>query len=406
VVLVSYPERGIQRSIVLSNCDKHHPILQICLTSKPFSWSISIFWIASFYTPLLLFMVTSARRVADEQDQSFLLEPGGTMRADRLLSLMMLLQTRGQMTAEELSVELEVSKRTIYRDIEALSIAGVPVYASGGPGGGYALLDSYRTSLTGLNENEIRALFMLTIPGPISDLGVSQQLKAAILKLTSSFANEHYEHTDFLRQRLHLDAASWFQTEEPVPHLKIIQEAAWQDRQLVLAYRRRNSLVSEQIVSPYGLVAKASIWYLVAATDKGMRVYRVSRINSAQMTQTHFARTQDFELAKFWTDWVVEYQASLPKYPVILRVAPDLIPILPSILGDDVRVLIEQAQPDSEGWRVVKHTFERIEEAQTYVLGMGTSVDVIAPEELRANVLKLATAVIAHYSQRNVTRQQ
>jgi len=118
----------------LSNCDKHHPILRICLTSKPFSWSISIFWIASFYTPLLLFMVTSARRVADEQDQSFLLEPGGTMRADRLLSLMMLLQTRGQMTAEELSVELEVSKRTIYRDIEALSIADVPVYASGGPG--------------------------------------------------------------------------------------------------------------------------------------------------------------------------------------------------------------------------------------------------------------------------------
>ena len=326
------------------------------------------------------------------------------MRADRLLSLMMLLQTRGQMTAEELAAELEVSKRTIYRDIDALSIAGVPVYASGGPGGGYAVLDSYRTSLTGLNENEIRALFMLTIPGPISDLGVSQQLKAAILKLTSSFADEHHEHTDYLRQRLHLDAASWFQTEEPVPHLKIVQDAAWQDRQLVLSYRRRNGMVSEQIISPYGLVAKASIWYLVAATDKGMRVYRVSRIESAQMTQTHFARTQDFELAKFWTDWVIGYKASLPKYPVILRIAPDLIPVLPSMLGDDVRSLIEQAQSDLEGWRVVEYTFERIEEAQTYVLGMGASVDVIAPEELRVNVLKLATDVVAHYSRRNVTR--
>ncbi len=123
------------------------------------------------------------------------------------------------------------------------------------------------------------------------------------------------------------------------------------------------------------------------------------------MTQAHFVRTQDFELAKFWTDWVIEYQASLPKYPVILRVAPDLIPILPSILGDDIQVHIEQAQPDSEGWRVVKHTFERIEEAQTYVLGMGASVDIIAPEELRTNVLKLATDVVAHYSQRP-TRQQ
>jgi len=136
-----------------------------------------------------------------------------------------------------------------------------------------------------------------------------------------------------------------------------------------------------------------------------MRVYRVSRIKSAQMTQTLFTRTQDFELAKFWTDWVSEYQASLPKYPVTLRVAPDLIPILPSILGDDIQMLIEQAQPDSEGWRVLKHTFERIEEAQTYVLGMGASLDIIAPEELRTNVLNLATDVVAHYSQHNVTRQ-
>ncbi len=320
------------------------------------------------------------------------------MRADRLLSLMMLLQTRRQMTAKELADELEVSKRTIYRDIDALSVAGVPVYANGGPGGGYALLDSYRTTLTGLNKDEIRALFMLTIPGPISDLGVNQQLTAALLKLTSSFADDHYEHADYLRQRLHLDAASWFQTDEPVPHLKTVQEAAWQDRQLVLSYRRRNGTVSERTILPYGLVAKASIWYLVAATDKGMRVYRVSRIESVQMTQTHFARPQDFDLAKFWTDWVIGYKTSLPKYPVTLRIGPDLIPVLPYILGDDVRSLVEQVQPDSEGWRVVDYTFERIEEAQTYVLGMGASVDVIAPEELRASVLKLATDVVAHYS--------
>jgi predicted DNA-binding transcriptional regulator YafY len=320
------------------------------------------------------------------------------MRADRLLSLMMLLQTRRQMTAEELADELEVSKRTIYRDIDALSIAGVPVYANGGPGGGYALLDSYRTTLTGLNEDEIRALFMLTIPSPIADLGVSQQLKTAILKLTSSFTGNHYKHADYLRQRLHLDAASWFQTDEPVPHLKTVQAAAWQDRQLVLSYRRRNDTVSERTISPYGLVAKASIWYLVAATDKGMRVYRVSRIESVQMIQTHFARPQDFDLAKFWTDWMIGYKVSLPKYPVTLRIGPDLIPVLPYILGDDVRSLVEQTQPNSEGWRVVDYTFERIEEAQTYVLGMGASVDVIAPEELRASVLKLATDVVAHYS--------
>ncbi len=320
------------------------------------------------------------------------------MRADRLLSLMMLLQTRRQMTAEELANELEVSQRTIYRDIDALSIAGVPVYANGGPGGGYALLDSYRTTLTGLNENEIQALFMLTIPSPISDLGVSQPLKGAILKLTSTLAGNHHEHVDYLRQRLHLDAASWFQTDEPVPHLKIVKQAVWQDCQLVLSYRRRNGTVSERTISPYGLVAKASIWYLVAAAGQGMRVYRVSRIEAVQMSQMHFARPQDFDLAKFWADWVTGYKASLPRYPVTLRIGPDLVSVLPYILGEGVRSLIEQAQPDSEGWRVVDHTFERIEEAQTYVLGMGASVDVIAPEELRISVLKLATDVVAHYS--------
>ncbi len=320
------------------------------------------------------------------------------MRADRLLSLMMLLQTRKQMTAEELADELEVSKRTIYRDIDALGIAGVPVYANGGPGGGYALLDSYRTTLTGLNDHEIRALFMLTIPGPLADLGVNQQLKAAILKLTSSFAADHHEHADYLRQRLHLDPAGWFQADEPVPHLKTVQEAAWQDRQLVLSYRRRNGTVSSRTISPFGLVAKASIWYLVAATDRGMRVYRVSRIESVQMTQAHFIRPQGFDLAEFWTDWVIGYKASLPKYPVTLRIGPDLIPVLHNILGYDVRPLLEQARPDSEGWRVVDHTFEKFEEAQTYVLGMGASVDVIAPEELRASVLKIAADVVAHYS--------
>jgi len=320
------------------------------------------------------------------------------MRADRLLSLLLLLQNRGQMTAEELANELEVSKRTIYRDIDALSVAGVPVYANGGPGGGYALLDNYRTTLTGLNENEIRALFMLTIPGPLSDLGVSQQLKAAMLKLTSSLAEDHHKHANYLLQRLHLDAASWFQTDEPVPHLKIVQEAVWQDRQLVFAYRRRNGAVSEHTISPYGLVAKASIWYLVAATEQGMRVYRVSRIEAVQMIQTHFVRPPDFDLADFWGGWVTSYKTSLPKYPVTLRIAPDLVPVLPYILGNDVRTLVEQAEPDSEGWRIVDYTFERIEEAQTYVLGMGASVDVIAPEELRIRVLNLATAVVAHYS--------
>lgn len=319
------------------------------------------------------------------------------MRADRLLSLMMLLQTRGQITADALAKELDVSPRTIYRDIDALSMAGVPVYANGGPGGGYALLDSYRTTLTGLNEEEIRALFMLTIPTPLAQLGMNQQLKGAILKLTSSFNHEHQEKADALRQRIYLDSAGWFQSNESVPYLKMIQEAVWQDRQLIIFYRRRNGVVTERHISPYALVAKASVWYVVAETDNGMRVYRVARIDAVQLTETHFTRPVEFDLPQFWSEWVAEYESSVPQYPVTLQVSPQLTTKLPYILGKGIRPLLENTPPNENGWRTIAYTFERIEEAQAFVLSMGAGAKVIAPKELRDAVLVLAKEVVAGY---------
>lgn len=287
------------------------------------------------------------------------------MRADRLLSLMLLLQKRKQMTAEALANELEVSKRTIYRDINALSFTGVPVYAIGGPGGGYALLDSYQTT---------------------------------ILKLTSTLPERHQAQADYIRQRLHLDAARWFQPDEPTHHLKVAQDAAWQDLQLHLSYRRRDGTVRRRTVSPYGLIAKAGIWYLVAATDNGVQVYRVSRIESVELTQTQFVRPQDFDLINFWRKWVADYEANLQKYPVTLNIGPDLVPTLSFILGEGVRPLIEKDKPDADGWRILDYTFERVEEARMFVLGMGASAEVIAPEELRLSVLNFATEIIAHYT--------
>ncbi|KAA3661969.1 MAG: YafY family transcriptional regulator [Chloroflexi bacterium] len=321
------------------------------------------------------------------------------MRADRLLTLMMVLQTRGQTTAAALAKELEVSKRTIYRDIDALSAAGVPVYADGGPGGGYALLDSYRTTLTGLHEDEIRALFMLTIPGPLSDLGLSQQLKGAFLKLTSSLPSHYQEQAQLIRKRIHLDAAGWFQREERLPFLPVVQEAVWQDLQLSMSYRRSGGGLSQRVVSPYGLVAKAGIWYLVAATERGMRVYRVSRVETAVLTQTHFTRPATFDLADFWANWIADYEVGLPKYPVTLSIGPDLIPNLPHILGAGVRSLLAETQPDANGWKTIDYTFERVEEAQTFIMGMGTVVKIIAPDSLRVSIAKLASEIAAHYSE-------
>ena len=320
------------------------------------------------------------------------------MRADRLLTLMMLLQRRGRTTAEELARELEVSTRTIYRDIDALSAAGVPVYAEGGPGGGYALLDSYRTTLTGLHEDEMRALFMLTIPSPIADLGVSQQLKAAILKLTTSLSDRHQEQADRIHQRLYLDAKGWFQPEEPVPYLQTIQEAVWSDRQLDLAYQRSMGSAHRRTVSPYGLVAKAGVWYLVCETEQGMRVYRISRVVRAAMTPTHFVRAEGFDLVDFWTEWSAAYVANLPQYPVTLRVAPEILPTLFSILGETVKEQLDNAEADTAGWRLLHHTFERMEEARAYVLGLGAAVEVIAPEELRSSVIDFATKIVTYYA--------
>ena len=161
------------------------------------------------------------------------------MRADRLLSLLMLLQARGRMTAQELAQELEVSERTIYRDINALSASGVPVYAESGPGGGCALLDSYRTNLTGLTADEARALFMLSIPAPLDQLGVTQELKAALLKLSAALPEARRSDEERIRQRVYLDSLNWFQDADAVPHLPAIYRAVWDDRKLAITLRVR-----------------------------------------------------------------------------------------------------------------------------------------------------------------------
>ena len=200
------------------------------------------------------------------------------MRADRLLSILMILQARGRVTAQQLAEELEVSVRTVYRDMDALSAAGVPVYAERGPGGGCSLLDSYRTTLTGLTRDEVRALFMLSIPAPLAELGVGQELKAALLKLSAALpASRRYDEAH-VRQRIHLDSVGWSETVEPVPHLRTVQQAVWEDRKLQLTYRLPFEAQAEWLVEPYGLVAKAGTWYLVCTRNGSVRTLPVSSV--------------------------------------------------------------------------------------------------------------------------------
>ena len=322
------------------------------------------------------------------------------MRADRLLSLLLLLQAKGRTTAQELAERLEVSERTIYRDLDALSMAGIPVFAERGPGGGCTLAEDYRTNLTGLSETEVRTLFMSGARGPLADLGLGKSMEDALLKLLASLPSHHRRDAEIARQRIHLDAAGWNRTEELVPYLSVIQEALWQERRLHLQYRRgaTNELVTG-LVEPYGLVAKASIWYLVAQSEANLRAFRVSRIHGATLSNETFSYPSNFDLANYWAEWCEQFITGLPRYPVTVRVAPQGIPILPHLFGEGIRLVVEQAPPaDSEGWITIPLLFQSLENARGRLLALGSLVEVLEPTELRHSLIQQVEEIVAFYS--------
>lgn len=320
------------------------------------------------------------------------------MRADRLLALLLLLQTRGHMTAKTLAQELEVSERTIYRDMDALCAAGVPIYSETGQDGGYGLLDSYRTSLTGLTTEEVRALFMLNIPAPLTALGVTQAMKTALLKLAAALPAERQQEEVRVRQRFYLDSAWWHQGEEITPHLQTVHQGVWQDCKVRLTYRVGPVLVTDQVVEPYGLVAKAGVWYLVCAQHGSIRVYRVAELVDAQLTTEPFVHPAEFELATFWTAWCCEQEQYAVAYVVQLRVAPTFVAALPSYFGERIRSQLAQAEPLApDQWVTLEVAFESLEAARNRLLAFGGGVEVIKPLALRKSILDFATQTAAVY---------
>ncbi len=312
------------------------------------------------------------------------------MRADRLLSLLMLLQTRGRLTAQALAAELEVTERTIYRDVTALSAAGVPVYSERGPGGGIALIEDYRTNLTGLNPDEVRALFMLSLPAPLDQLGVGAELRTALLKLSAALPNSRRGDETAARQKIHLDAAWWFQSEEPVPHLKTIQSALWADHKLDLTYRSEFSTEVEMVIAPYGLVAKANVWYLVGAREDHLRVLRISKVQRASLREESFERPLAFDLPAFWKTWCDEFEANRPQFTATVRISPTLATILAE---NRPAVLTSPPFLEKDGWQTLTLTFESLEAARTQLLGYGGAVEVLEPLALRKSLQDFARQI-------------
>jgi predicted DNA-binding transcriptional regulator YafY len=319
------------------------------------------------------------------------------MRADRLISIIMLLQTHERMTADELSQELDVSTRTIYRDITALNLAGIPIYTDRGPGGGIALLESYRTTLTGMNEDEVRALFMLNIPQALVELGVDRTLKSALLKLAGALPPRQQLVQAHTQQRIYLDSTSW-QAVEPAPHLAILHDAAWLDRRVRLVFQGGFDTQIEIELEPLGLVAKMNTWYLVGKADGYMRVLKIADIVKAEALNERFTREDEFDLAHFWEAWCADSVKRRPIYPAKLRMAPGLIAKLNLYLGETGKYTIhEEEGEDSLGWKVVTIFYEHFFQARESILNFGRAAEVLEPEALRLSVIDFARQILDYY---------
>ncbi len=323
------------------------------------------------------------------------------MRASRLLSLLLLLQSRGRMTAQELSEELEVSIRTVYRDVEALGAAGVPVYADRGPAGGYRLVDGYRTRLTGLTTEEAESLFLAGLPGPAAELGLGTVVAAAQLKLQAALPPELRSRAGRVRERFHLDTPGWFRHADETPNLTTIADAVWHQRRLDIRYRRWGGQAIEvrRTVDPLGLVLKAGVWYLVARSDGDLRTYRVARVLELATTEDHFDRPEDFDLTAFWEAWSERFEQRMYGMRVTVRLSPRGVERARFLLGLVAsRALRDSdARPDPDGWTTVELPTESLDHAEPDLLRLGPDVEVVEPPELRERVAAAAAAMAAVY---------
>lgn len=312
------------------------------------------------------------------------------MKSERLLAMLLMLQARGRASAREIASSLEVSERTVYRDLDSLSAAGIPVHAERGARGGIVLADGYRRALTQFRDEEIRALFA-SAAETLADVGLGVDLRRALDKLTGALTESQRRAAANARGRIHIDPRRWKQAEQPRAMLSALRTACAEDRRVVLSYRDRNGKVSERTIEPLGLVAKAGVWYLVSRYGTEMRVFRADRMLGLDVTTEPFERPADFDLDRYWNEWSAEFERNLPGYPVILRIASDAVEDVTSYWEAD---LVDDAH---RGWKSYRLLFPGIEVAVAHVLAWGERVEALDPPELRTTILARATVAVRRY---------
>ncbi|MEU7336176.1 MULTISPECIES: YafY family protein [unclassified Streptomyces] len=314
------------------------------------------------------------------------------MKSSRLVSILLLLQTRERMTAAQLAEELEVSVRTVYRDVEALHAAGIPLYGDAGHAGGYRLLDGYRTRLTGLTAGEAEALFLAGVPGPAAELGLGGVLAAARLKVRAALPRELRAHADRIGDRFHLDAPGWYADADDTPYLPAVADAVWNGRVLSVLYRRwREPTDVRRRLEPYGLVLKAGRWYVVAGP--GPRTFRVDQILRLDPCDEEFTRPGDFDLAAYWTAYRRDFHERLHRGEAVLRVAPGT-----RLTGAAGEALASGGEREADGWTRVTVPIESVDRAHDAFLVHGAAVEVLEPAELRDRIARTAGALARLYT--------
>ncbi|MER5751221.1 WYL domain-containing protein [Streptomyces sp. NPDC002088] len=322
------------------------------------------------------------------------------MRAARLIKMVLLLQSRPAMTAAELAGELEVSERTVTRDAQALSEAGVPVYAERGRAGGYRLVGGYRTRLTGLARGEAEALFLSGVPGALREMGLQDAASAARLKVSAALLPSLRDAYRTAAQRFHLDAPNWFAEPETPELLPAVADAMWDDRRITARYRRAEREVEREL-EPYGLVLKAGVWYLCArvAGDGAFRVYRIDRFTAVAADEERFTRDERFDLPSFWEERAEQFARSILRAEVVVRLSGDGVRRLPYAVGPRSarEALAAAGAPDGDGWVTVTLPVESEEVAHTQLTGLGPEVEVLAPEGLRERFARDAARLAGLY---------
>jgi len=313
------------------------------------------------------------------------------MRADRLLSILLLLQTRGKMTAKALAEELEVSRRTILRDITALSSSGVPIYSEGGHGGGIALVEEYRTTLTGLNTLEVQSLFVTHNHDALRDVGLGDAGERLLLKLLAALPSTQHSTADHIRQRLMIDPTWWWHETSISPFWEEIQRAVYEDRIIQAQYENYDGMITEHTLAPYSLICKSSVWYLLAEREGVLRTYRVDRFHSMQLLDGSFTRRPDFDLPTYWRAHTQNLEKFSSGYPCTLRVHPDRISFIKKLMPGRWEM---NADAEDGEWKTLSLSTDSDLQAKMLIFGLAGFVEILEPYELKEAVAAQARELL------------